>query len=256
MCPMTRSPQAQSWCPAVSHQALEWLLPSARAGLGAAPSFSHHKALEGAVGSVALYLGLQRAYLCLSQYGMDCLGKERMQTPDSVPPNARKRWGRKSLEKKKIIIRVSWNLQEKCGAQEQNPKRETNWMDSLSCVGAAGNGTGEGLQGEDPEMCVQPIPALPPFPKCSFPNPAQRAPRAPGGLKGEQEKQQGLSRATIRQHLPPTPRPLGCFWGPGDPEYPCGASPALKQPQQSLHHHTLLTGFPPRQPRNALRDSS
>lgn len=134
--------------------------------------------------------------------------------PQILFPPMRGNVGGEKAWKKKIIIRVGWNLQEKCGAQEQNPKRETNWMDSLSCVGAAGNGTGEGLQGGDPEMCVQPIPALPPFPKCSFPNPAQRAPRAPGGLKGEQEKQQGLSRATIRQHLPLTPRPQGCFWGP------------------------------------------
>lgn len=70
---------------------------------------------------MALYLGLQRAYLCLSQYETDCLGKERIQTPDSVPLNVRKLWGEKSLEKKSLSKLVGI-CKKNVEAQEQNPK--------------------------------------------------------------------------------------------------------------------------------------
>lgn len=37
--------------------------------------FTTAKHFEGAVGSAGLYIGLQRAYLCLSQYETNCLEK-------------------------------------------------------------------------------------------------------------------------------------------------------------------------------------
>lgn len=109
------------------------------------------KLLEGALGSVALYLGLQRAYLCLSQYETDCLGEERIQSPDSVPLNARKLWGGESFGKNKII-RIGWNLQEKCGGSSAKPKvRNKVGMGEV-------RGCGGGIQGC---VCSPPRPSFP-----------------------------------------------------------------------------------------------
>lgn len=64
-----------------------------------------------------------------------CLGKERIQTPNSVPLNARELQEEKSLEKK--FIQVGWNLQGKCGGTRSKPKVRNKLDESSELCGSS-----------------------------------------------------------------------------------------------------------------------